>query len=164
MGARNVSLPLNREFSLHLKYTCIYVCSIMSHVASCEHFSAFLLFTGGVVDKDLRHYLNLRFSKGSVDHDHQQIIRDNLYLRTVPCESSSSPSSAQHPHHLCNCLFYGLFIAHLDRPFLPKLPPPHLPISFLFLCLSFPVCAPSPFVVVFFCILHTGSFSQPLAA
>uniref|UniRef100_A0A3Q2P2K8 Membrane associated guanylate kinase, WW and PDZ domain containing 2 n=1 Tax=Fundulus heteroclitus TaxID=8078 RepID=A0A3Q2P2K8_FUNHE len=39
---------------------------------------------GGVVDKDLRHYLNLRFSKGSVDHDHQQIIRDNLYLRTVP--------------------------------------------------------------------------------
>ncbi|GLD61541.1 membrane-associated guanylate kinase, WW and PDZ domain-containing protein 2-like isoform X6 [Lates japonicus] len=38
----------------------------------------------GVVDKDLRHYLNLRFSKGSVDHDHQQIIRDNLYLRTVP--------------------------------------------------------------------------------
>ncbi|XP_046890991.1 membrane-associated guanylate kinase, WW and PDZ domain-containing protein 2-like isoform X4 [Hypomesus transpacificus] len=40
---------------------------------------------GGVVDKDLRHYLNLRFSKGSLDHDHQQIIRDNLYLRTVPC-------------------------------------------------------------------------------
>uniref|UniRef100_A0A8C7FU52 Membrane-associated guanylate kinase, WW and PDZ domain-containing protein 2 n=1 Tax=Oncorhynchus kisutch TaxID=8019 RepID=A0A8C7FU52_ONCKI len=40
---------------------------------------------GGMVDKDLRHYLNLRFSKGSVDHDHQQIIRDNLYLRTVPC-------------------------------------------------------------------------------
>ncbi|MEQ2203950.1 Membrane-associated guanylate kinase, WW and PDZ domain-containing protein 2, partial [Xenoophorus captivus] len=47
----------------------------------------------GVVDKDLRHYLNLRFSKGSVDHDHQQIIRDNLYLRTVPCKSSPLPSS-----------------------------------------------------------------------
>lgn len=41
---------------------------------------------GGVVDKDLRHYLNLRFQKGSVDHELQQIIRDNLYLRTVPCE------------------------------------------------------------------------------
>ncbi|KAJ8388582.1 hypothetical protein AAFF_G00131470 [Aldrovandia affinis] len=40
----------------------------------------------GVVDKDLRHYLNLRFQKGSVDHELQQIIRDNLYLRTVPCE------------------------------------------------------------------------------
>uniref|UniRef100_A0AAY4CG29 Membrane-associated guanylate kinase, WW and PDZ domain-containing protein 1 n=1 Tax=Denticeps clupeoides TaxID=299321 RepID=A0AAY4CG29_9TELE len=40
---------------------------------------------GGVVNKDLRHYLNLRFQKGSVDHELQQIIRDNLYLRTVPC-------------------------------------------------------------------------------
>ncbi|XP_077090139.1 membrane-associated guanylate kinase, WW and PDZ domain-containing protein 2a isoform X1 [Siphateles boraxobius] len=40
---------------------------------------------GGVVDKDLRQYLNLRFQKGSLDHELQQIIRDNLYLRTVPC-------------------------------------------------------------------------------
>ncbi|TWW64783.1 Membrane-associated guanylate kinase, WW and PDZ domain-containing protein 2 [Takifugu flavidus] len=39
---------------------------------------------GGAIDKDLRHYLNLRFQKGSVDHELQQIIRDNLYLRTVP--------------------------------------------------------------------------------
>ena len=46
----------------------------------------FVSFAGGVVDKDLRHYLNLRFQKGSVDHELQQIIRDNLYLRTVPCE------------------------------------------------------------------------------
>ncbi|KAI4899729.1 hypothetical protein NFI96_013634 [Prochilodus magdalenae] len=43
-----------------------------------------LMCVGGVVDKDLRHYLNLRFQKGSVDHELQQIIRDNLYLRTVP--------------------------------------------------------------------------------
>lgn len=43
-------------------------------------------FAGGTVDKDLRHYLNLRFQKGSVDHELQQIIRDNLYLRTVPCK------------------------------------------------------------------------------
>ncbi|XP_069484132.1 membrane-associated guanylate kinase, WW and PDZ domain-containing protein 2 isoform X3 [Ambystoma mexicanum] len=40
---------------------------------------------GGIIDKDLRRYLNLRFQKGSVDHELQQIIRDNLYLRTVPC-------------------------------------------------------------------------------
>ncbi|XP_017267093.1 membrane-associated guanylate kinase, WW and PDZ domain-containing protein 2a isoform X3 [Kryptolebias marmoratus] len=40
---------------------------------------------GGVIDKDLRRYLNLRFQKGSVDHELQQIIRDNLYLRTIPC-------------------------------------------------------------------------------
>ncbi|TFK06040.1 aurora kinase C-like [Platysternon megacephalum] len=44
------------------------------------------LHARGIVDKDLRHYLNLRFQKGSVDHELQQIIRDNLYLRTVPCE------------------------------------------------------------------------------
>ncbi|XP_067324939.1 membrane-associated guanylate kinase, WW and PDZ domain-containing protein 2 isoform X8 [Anolis sagrei] len=44
-----------------------------------------VLNIGGIVDKDLRHYLNLRFQKGSVDHELQQIIRDNLYLRTVPC-------------------------------------------------------------------------------
>ncbi|XP_067915323.1 membrane-associated guanylate kinase, WW and PDZ domain-containing protein 2a isoform X13 [Heterodontus francisci] len=43
------------------------------------------ILQGGTVDKDLRHYLNLRFQKGSVDHELQQIIRDNLYLRTVPC-------------------------------------------------------------------------------
>ncbi|KAM7367295.1 hypothetical protein PAMP_015208 [Pampus punctatissimus] len=43
----------------------------------------------GVIDKDLRHYLNLRFQKGSVDHELQQIIRDNLYLRTVPYDKLS---------------------------------------------------------------------------
>ncbi|KAM9753767.1 membrane-associated guanylate kinase, WW and PDZ domain-containing protein 2 isoform 2-T2 [Menidia menidia] len=51
---------------------------------------------GGVVDKDLRHYLNLRFPKGSVDHDHQQIIRDNLYLRTVPC-TTRQPKEGEVP-------------------------------------------------------------------
>lgn len=57
--------------------------------AASSNLSLVVCVLGGVVDKDLRHYLNLRFSKGSVDHDHQQIIRDNLYLRTVPCESMS---------------------------------------------------------------------------
>ncbi|XP_056909250.1 membrane-associated guanylate kinase, WW and PDZ domain-containing protein 2-like isoform X3 [Takifugu flavidus] len=52
--------------------------------------------SGGVVDKDLRHYLNLRFSKGSVDHDHQQIIRDNLYLRTIPC-TTRQPKEGEVP-------------------------------------------------------------------
>ncbi|XP_064633877.1 membrane-associated guanylate kinase, WW and PDZ domain-containing protein 2-like isoform X4 [Lineus longissimus] len=39
----------------------------------------------GLLPKDLRQYLNTRFQKGSVDHDLQQTIRDNLYMRTVPC-------------------------------------------------------------------------------
>ncbi|KAK3103335.1 hypothetical protein FSP39_018567 [Pinctada imbricata] len=39
----------------------------------------------GLLPKDLRQFLSARFQKGSVDHDLQQTIRDNLYLRTVPC-------------------------------------------------------------------------------
>lgn len=41
---------------------------------------------GKVLNTDLRHYLSLQFQKGSLDHKLQQIIRDNLYLRTIPCE------------------------------------------------------------------------------
>uniref|UniRef100_A0A672RNT6 Membrane-associated guanylate kinase, WW and PDZ domain-containing protein 2 n=1 Tax=Sinocyclocheilus grahami TaxID=75366 RepID=A0A672RNT6_SINGR len=52
--------------------------------------------TGGVVDKDLRQYLNLRFQKGSLDHELQQIIRDNLYLRTVPC-TTRQPKEGEVP-------------------------------------------------------------------
>ncbi|XP_034021721.1 membrane-associated guanylate kinase, WW and PDZ domain-containing protein 3 isoform X2 [Thalassophryne amazonica] len=40
---------------------------------------------GKVLNTDLRHYLSLQFQKGSLDHKFQQIIRDNLYLRTIPC-------------------------------------------------------------------------------
>ncbi|XP_029006132.1 membrane-associated guanylate kinase, WW and PDZ domain-containing protein 3 isoform X2 [Betta splendens] len=40
---------------------------------------------GKVLNTDLRHYLSLQFQKGSYDHKLQQIIRDNLYLRTIPC-------------------------------------------------------------------------------
>ncbi|XP_014858072.1 PREDICTED: membrane-associated guanylate kinase, WW and PDZ domain-containing protein 2 isoform X3 [Poecilia mexicana] len=51
---------------------------------------------GGVIDKDLRRYLSLRFQKGSVDHELQQIIRDNLYLRTVPC-TTRQPKEGEVP-------------------------------------------------------------------
>uniref|UniRef100_A0A674A7G7 Membrane-associated guanylate kinase, WW and PDZ domain-containing protein 1 n=1 Tax=Salmo trutta TaxID=8032 RepID=A0A674A7G7_SALTR len=51
---------------------------------------------GGVIDKDLRHYLNLRFQKASVDHELQQIIRDNLYLRTIPC-TTRQPKEGEVP-------------------------------------------------------------------
>ena len=43
----------------------------------------------GTLPKDLGAFLITRFQKGSVDHDLQQIIRDNLYMRTVPCECTS---------------------------------------------------------------------------
>ncbi|XP_071440196.1 membrane-associated guanylate kinase, WW and PDZ domain-containing protein 1 isoform X2 [Hetaerina americana] len=45
--------------------------------------------TAGTITKDLRQFLNTRFQKGSVDHDLQNTIRDNLYLRTVPVTTRS---------------------------------------------------------------------------
>ncbi|KAI5095999.1 membrane-associated guanylate kinase, WW and PDZ domain-containing protein 3 isoform X2, partial [Silurus meridionalis] len=44
---------------------------------------------GKVLNTDLRHYLSLQFQKGSLDHKLQQVIRDNLYLRTIPCDEES---------------------------------------------------------------------------
>ena len=35
------------------------------------------------ISKELRRYLTLRTEKGSVDNDLQNMIRDNLYLRTL---------------------------------------------------------------------------------
>ncbi len=44
----------------------------------------YILLTG--LTKDLRQFLDGRFEKGSIDYDLQQKIRDNLYMRTVPCK------------------------------------------------------------------------------
>ncbi|XP_054608752.1 membrane-associated guanylate kinase, WW and PDZ domain-containing protein 2a isoform X5 [Dunckerocampus dactyliophorus] len=52
---------------------------------------------GGVINKDLCRYLSLRFQKGSVDHELQQIIRDNLYLRTVPYNFYGTPKPPAEP-------------------------------------------------------------------
>ncbi|KAM8914632.1 membrane-associated guanylate kinase, WW and PDZ domain-containing protein 1b isoform 4-T4 [Spinachia spinachia] len=40
---------------------------------------------GSKLNKDLKHYLSLRFQKSSPDHELQQTIRDNLYRHAVPC-------------------------------------------------------------------------------
>ncbi|CAF3013359.1 unnamed protein product [Rotaria sp. Silwood2] len=40
--------------------------------------------------KDLRQFLDGRFEKNSIDHGLQQTIRDNLYMRTVPCTTRPS--------------------------------------------------------------------------
>ncbi|XP_010629568.1 membrane-associated guanylate kinase, WW and PDZ domain-containing protein 3 isoform X1 [Fukomys damarensis] len=56
-----------------------------------------LLFNiGKVINKDLRHYLSLQFQKGSIDHKLQQVIRDNLYLRTIPC-TTRAPREGEVP-------------------------------------------------------------------
>uniref|UniRef100_A0A7M4FCT9 Membrane-associated guanylate kinase, WW and PDZ domain-containing protein 3 n=1 Tax=Crocodylus porosus TaxID=8502 RepID=A0A7M4FCT9_CROPO len=56
----------------------------------------FFLFQGKVINKDLRHYLSLQFQKGSIDHKLQQVIRDNLYLRTIPC-TTRAPRDGEVP-------------------------------------------------------------------
>lgn len=57
---------------------------------------------GKVLNTDLRHYLSLQFQKGSLDHKLQQVIRDNLYLRTIPCEYLHWPRAPQaHPSFVC---------------------------------------------------------------
>uniref|UniRef100_A0A3B4G8N3 PDZ domain-containing protein n=2 Tax=Haplochromini TaxID=319058 RepID=A0A3B4G8N3_9CICH len=43
---------------------------------------------GPTLCKDLRLYLSKCFTPGSVDSQLQQVIRENLYLRAVPCKSS----------------------------------------------------------------------------
>jgi len=57
----------------------VYVCFYMSKLT-------------GLLTRDLQEFLNRRFQKGSVDHDLQQTIRNNIYKRTVPCEFISSSS------------------------------------------------------------------------
>lgn len=49
----------------------------------------FFPFLAGSLTRDLRQYLNTRFQKGSVDHELQNTIRDNVYLRTVPVTTRS---------------------------------------------------------------------------
>ncbi|XP_013409201.1 membrane-associated guanylate kinase, WW and PDZ domain-containing protein 2, partial [Lingula anatina] len=61
---------------------------LQAWVKQVSHNGAPVMFKtvhAGLLPKDLRQYLSTRFQKGSVDHDLQQTIRDNLYLRTVPC-------------------------------------------------------------------------------
>ncbi|XP_034445489.1 membrane-associated guanylate kinase, WW and PDZ domain-containing protein 1-like isoform X9 [Hippoglossus hippoglossus] len=40
---------------------------------------------GNKLNKDLKHYLSLRFQKSSPDHELQKTIRANLYRHAVPC-------------------------------------------------------------------------------
>ncbi|XP_053091831.1 membrane-associated guanylate kinase, WW and PDZ domain-containing protein 1-like isoform X14 [Pangasianodon hypophthalmus] len=40
---------------------------------------------GNKLNKDLRHYLSMRFQKSSPDHELQQTIRNSLYHYSVPC-------------------------------------------------------------------------------
>uniref|UniRef100_A0A8C5G8E1 Membrane-associated guanylate kinase, WW and PDZ domain-containing protein 3 n=1 Tax=Gouania willdenowi TaxID=441366 RepID=A0A8C5G8E1_GOUWI len=63
---------------------------------------------GKVLNSDLRHYLSLQFQKGSLDHKLQQVIRDNLYLRTIPC-TTRQPREGEVPGVDYNFISVGEF-------------------------------------------------------
>ena len=50
----------------------------------------------GAITSDLRQYLNTRFPKGGLDHELQNTIRDNLYLRTVPVTTRAPRPDERH--------------------------------------------------------------------
>ncbi|XP_039404041.1 membrane-associated guanylate kinase, WW and PDZ domain-containing protein 1 isoform X26 [Mauremys reevesii] len=59
---------------------------VLEVIRSCtEPIAVKAVRPGSRLNKDLRHYLNQRFQKGSPDHELQQTIRDNLYRHAVPC-------------------------------------------------------------------------------
>ncbi|XP_057677352.1 membrane-associated guanylate kinase, WW and PDZ domain-containing protein 1-like isoform X2 [Corythoichthys intestinalis] len=56
-------------------------------VMTCNHGPVTLrtVRQGNKLNKDLKHYLSLRFQKASPDHELQKTIRANLYRHAVPC-------------------------------------------------------------------------------
>lgn len=76
-------------WSVMYKYWYLYIhvfpiFFILNHVIHLHDKHNCIGFSG--LPKELRQFLTSRFPKGSVDHELQQTIRDNLYLRTVPCK------------------------------------------------------------------------------
>ena len=68
------------------------------HTTICNKILANLLKFSfpGAITTDLRQYLNTRFPKGDVDHELQNTIRDNLYLRTVPVTTRTPRPEERH--------------------------------------------------------------------
>ncbi|XP_043443814.1 membrane-associated guanylate kinase, WW and PDZ domain-containing protein 1 isoform X9 [Prionailurus bengalensis] len=70
---------------------------VLGVIDSCKEAVTFkAVRQGGKLNKDLRHFLNQRFQKGSPDHELQQTIRDNLYRHAVPC-TTRSPREGEVP-------------------------------------------------------------------
>lgn len=61
----------------------LFVCLLVRlSISNCSS----VLLLGSTLCKDLRLYLSKCFTPGSMDSQLQQVIRENLYLRAVPCE------------------------------------------------------------------------------
>ncbi|XP_022651870.1 uncharacterized protein LOC111246474 isoform X2 [Varroa destructor] len=67
-------------------YTRADVQTLLDYCANRgQHTLALTFIQAEVLNRDIRAYLNCRFPQGSPEHDLQNTIRDNLYIRTVPC-------------------------------------------------------------------------------
>lgn len=86
----------------------------MSAVKRCPFLGLFIwavfvwpCFPGHKLNKDLKHYLSLRFQKSSPDHELQKTIRANLYRHAVPCEYYFLLFG------FCFCFLHNIFITGL---------------------------------------------------
>eukprot|EP00057_Strongylocentrotus_purpuratus_P000638 XP_001180066.2 PREDICTED: membrane-associated guanylate kinase, WW and PDZ domain-containing protein 1 isoform X2 [Strongylocentrotus purpuratus] len=124
-------------------YTLWDLKSLINHLGA-EALRFKTLKAGQNLPKDLRRYLTMRMPKGSPDHDLQQTIRENLYVRTVPC-TTRPPREGEvngvdykflsvdeflalekSGHLLESGLFEG---NHYGTPKPPQDPPPETPVS-----------------------------------
>ena len=78
---------------MYISVSCSIFLSILKQT-DCKIFISF--FITGAITTDLRQYLNTRFPKGDVDHELQNTIRDNLYLRTVPVTTRTPRPEERH--------------------------------------------------------------------
>ena len=88
-GSRAVGLFVTWLWIITVLMWLLALCVLASAVLmQLSHVFLFVSpMTGNKLNKDLKHYLSLRFQKSSPDHELQQTIRDNLYRHAVPCES-----------------------------------------------------------------------------
>ncbi|MBN3312503.1 MAGI3 protein, partial [Atractosteus spatula] len=70
----------------HWRHRCARACGYQAEVARQRNREQ----SGSTLCKDLRLYLSKCFTPGSMDSQLQQVIRENLYLRAVPCEWTAS--------------------------------------------------------------------------
>ena len=62
--------------------------SIPKSEQSSPSYHSFRVVSAGLavgLPLDLREYLSRRYPRGSVDHSLQEVIRENVYQRTIPC-------------------------------------------------------------------------------
>lgn len=67
-------------------YTLLDVVTLVETLSRNGNPLLFKMVRGSSLPKALKTFLSSRFLVGSRDHQLQQVVRDNLYLRTVPCK------------------------------------------------------------------------------